>query len=216
MAKKENITNQPPRTYSLQKAIQGRKQGEIDGEAKLYKANIKTRDAAVRRYVKENLKLTDSLNDIMPGQLVMFDYFTPKTAEELEYYDAMPCTIFFGTYKTDDGPRVIGFNIHYYPPKLRYRVMDKVFDIYRNIYVKTWNDPLKKRTDLSGKMLMYMFKQHHLEFGIRQYIPDLMARMYCIPAKDWQKAVFTEGRFKKRTRDQILKYWRDLVEKTKK
>lgn len=206
----------PSSNYSLHKAIQGKTQGEIEGESRLFKANVKTRDAAVRKYIDESIKPTNNTSEVIPGQLVMFNYFEPKTKEELEYYDAMPCTIFFGIHKTQEGPRVFGFNIHYYPPNLRYRVMDRVFDIYKKIYLKTWNDPLKSQTDLSGKMLMYMFQKHHLEFGIRQYIPELMHKVQCIPSKDWQKAVFTEGRFKKRTREQIMKYWRNLAEQKKK
>ena len=56
----------------------------------------------------------------------MFDYFEPATEEDLEYYDAMPCTIFFGIIKTEEGPRVMGFNNHYYPPKIRFK---KIFDL---------------------------------------------------------------------------------------
>ena len=196
-----------PKDYQLIKAIRGKKQGNIEGEAALYRANDSRRDARVRKYVDENLSIKSNKSAI-PGQLIMFNYFEPKTKDELEYYDAMPCTIFFGTFKSKDGLRVIGFNIHYYPPKIRYELLDRIFDIYKPIYLKNWENPLK--TELSFfdyKMLMYQLEKLQLDFGVRQYIPELMHKIIPIPAKDWQKAVFTEGRFKKRTRTQILKYW---------
>lgn len=196
-----------PKDYQLIKAIRGKKQGNIEGEAALYRANVSRRDARVRKYVDENLSIKTNKSAI-PGQLIMFNYFEPKTKDELEYYDAMPCTIFFGTFKSKDGLRVIGFNIHYYPPKIRYELMDRIFDIYKPIYLKNWENPLK--TELSFfdyKMLMYQLEKLQLDFGVRQYIPELMHKVIPIPSKDWQKAVFTEGRFKKRTRTQILKYW---------
>lgn len=196
-----------PKDYQLIKAIRGKKQGNIEGEAALYRANVSRRDARVRKYVDENLSIKTNKSAI-PGQLIMFNYFEPKTKDELEYYDAMPCTIFFGTFKSKDGLRVIGFNIHYYPPKIRYELMDRIFDIYKPIYLKNWENPLK--TELSFfdyKMLMYQLEKLQLDFGVRQYIPELMHKVIPIPSKDWQKVVFTEGRFKKRTRTQILKYW---------
>lgn len=196
-----------PKDYQLIKAIRGKKQGNIEGEAALYRANVSRRDARVRKYVDENLSIKTNKSAI-PGQLIMFNYFEPKTKDELEYYDAMPCTIFFGAFKSKDGLRVIGFNIHYYPPKIRYELMDRIFDIYKPIYLKNWENPLK--TELSFfdyKMLMYQLEKLQLDFGVRQYIPELMHKVIPIPSKDWQKVVFTEGRFKKRTRTQILKYW---------
>lgn len=196
-----------PKDFQLIKAIRGKKQGNIEGEASLYRANVSRRDARVRKYVDENLSIKTNKAAI-PGQLIMFNYFEPKTKDELEYYDAMPCTIFFGTFKSKDGLRVIGFNIHYYPPKIRYEIMDRIFDIYKPIYLKNWENPLK--TELSFfdyKMLMYQLEKLQLDFGVRQYIPELMHKVIPIPSKDWQKVVFTEGRFKKRTRTQILKYW---------
>jgi hypothetical protein len=48
-----------------------------------------------------------------------------------------------------------------------------------------------------------------LDFGIRMYIPQLMHQIQPIPPKDWQKAVFTEGHFRKETRVQILNYWKN-------
>lgn len=207
--KKQTKSPKPPKDFQLIKAIRGKKQKNIEGEASLYKANVVRRDNTVRKFVDENVEVTNA-HPIFPGQLVMFNYFQPKTEEQLQYYDAMPCTIFFGIVNTNEGKRVMGFNIHYYPPKIRYMVMDRIFDIFKPLYLESWDSPLKSEmSDFNYKMLIRQLQKAKLDFGIRLYIPQLMHKIEPIPPKYWQKAVFTEGRFKKKTREQILKFWRD-------
>ncbi len=209
MAEKKQKLQKPPSDYQLIKAIRGKKQKNIEGEPSLYKANVIKRDNTVRKFVDKNVSVSNS-NKIFPGQLVMFNYFQPKTEEQLKYYDAMPCTIFFGVIKTDEGPRVIGFNIHYYPPKIRFQILDRIFDIFKPMYLESWNEPLKEEmSDFNYKMLIRQLQKAKLDFGIRLYIPKLMHKIEPIPPKYWQKAVFTEGHFKKETRAQILNYWKN-------
>ena len=202
---KQSSLSKPPRDYSLIKAIR---------EEKLYKNNIGVRDMRVRKWVDENVQVM-SKGSIMPGQLIMFNYFEPATKEELEYYDAMPCTVFFNEFKTKDGqPRVLGFNLHYYPPRMRYIVLDRIFSIFKPIYEKSWNDPLHKGMSyMQYKMLLEQLQDQGLDFGVREYIPNLMHDIRPVPPSGWSKAVFTEGRFKKRTREQILNYWKTWVSK---
>lgn len=208
MAKK--VTNtKPGKDFQLIKAIQGKKQKNNNGEPSLYKANIKKRDTSVRKFIDESVKIKNN-STVLPGQLVMFNYFQPKTEEQLKYYDAMPCTIFFGIVKTKEGPRVIGFNIHYYPPRIRYELMDRIFDIFKPFYLESWNGELESEiSDFNYRMLIRQLQKAKLDFGIREYIPQLMHKIQPIPPKYWQKAVFTEGRFKKETRTQILNYWKN-------
>lgn len=203
----------PDSTFQLGKAIRGIKQKNNDGEASLYKANVQRRDRSVRKTVDQYVPIKNTTS-IFPGQLIMFNYFQPKTADQLEYYDAMPCTIFFGNVKTDNGIRVIGFNIHYYPPKIRYQVMDRIFDIFKPMYLESWHSVLQEEiSDFNYKMLIRQLQNAKLDFGIREYIPSLMTKITPLPPEMWQKAVFTEGRFRKRTREQILNYWRNKIVK---
>jgi hypothetical protein len=68
-------------------------------------------------------------------------------------------------------------------------------------------------------MLISQLQKAKLDFGIREYIPNLMASVTPIPVANWPKAVLTEGHFKKETREQILNYWKnktDSVDKPKK
>lgn len=202
--------NSAPKDFDMLKAIRAEKH---------YKSNVKRRDVASRKYVDENLAIKGRPS-VMPGQLVMFNYFEPATAEKLEYYDAMPCTIFFGIVKTKNGPRVIGFNIHYYPPKIRFQLMNRIYEIFKPIYGKQFDKPLTEEMDyFNYKMLISQLQKAKLDFGIREYIPNLMSKVIPIPVKDWPKAVLTEGHFRKETREQILNYWKNKangIEKPKK
>ena len=200
--------DKPPKNYSLIKEIR---------EDNLYKANVQRRNNSARKYIE--LNCTEGINkpkNILPGQLIMFNYFEPKTKEDLEYYDAMPCTIFFGVHKTKDGDRVIGFNIHYYPPRIRYRLMDRVFTIFESSYTNRWSKPLNKEIPVfSYELFMYQLKNAKLDFGVRMYIPKLMAQITPVPPNSWHKAVFTEGAFKKTTREAIMNYWRRKIDNKK-
>jgi hypothetical protein len=206
----KRASNKAPKDFNMLKAIR---------EEKDYKSNVLRRDKNVRKYVDENLSIAGK-GSILPGQLIMFNYFEPATKDKLEYYDAMPCTIFFGIVNTKNGKRVIGFNIHYYPPRIRYQLMNRIYEIFKPIYAKNFNTPLDSKMDyFNYKMLISQLQKAKLDFGIREYIPNLMAKVTPIPVSAWSKAVLTEGHFKKETREQILNYWKnktDSITKPKK
>ena len=216
MTKAKNTTtekrksNKAPKDFNMLKAIRSEKH---------YKSNIKRRDVSIRKYVDENLEVKGKTS-IYPGQLIMFNYFEPATKDKLQYYDAMPCTIFFGIVNTKNGKRVIGFNIHYYPPRIRFQLMSRIYEIFKPIYSKNFTEPLSQEMDyFNYKMLINQLEKAKLDFGIREYIPNLMAKVTPIPTIDWSKAVLTEGHFKKETREQILNYWKNKsqgIEKPKK
>lgn len=169
--------------------------------------NKSNRDMIARKQL-ENIITDDKKIRIFPGQLVLFKYFEPKTKEELEYYDASPCTIFFGILNTTEGKRVIGFNIHYYPPYIRYKVMNRIFQMYKSIY-ETEHERLTTNLDLNYKELINKLRKAKLDFGVRMYIPQLITDVKIVPPECWDIACFTEGWFKKVTKEAILNYWRN-------
>lgn len=166
------------------------------------------RDPYARQIIDDNCQKVPRTK-IVPGQLVLFEYFDPKTKDKLEYYDASPCTIFFGVFQSKQGKRVLGFNIHYYPPRLRYSIMDKIFKIYKPVYTKYFKTGTTKAIDaFDYSYLVSALKKANLDFGIREYIPQLIGDTWLVPPNQWQVAVFTEGWFKKQTRAAIMKFWR--------
>lgn len=195
-----------PKDYKLIKAIQN---------DKLYKANTKRRDKKARG-ILETSSPKAAPSKMKIGSLYLMEYFEPSLIEELEYYDAKPCSIFFGRCKNKEGKkRIIGFNIHYFPPRIRFQVLDRVMSIFEPFYKKMWSnkDP-KDLAYFDYKMLVWQLQRAKLDFGVRMYIPELVGKCQLIEPKDWQKAVFTEGWFKKRTREAIMRYWQNrLVDK---
>lgn len=199
---KQTAPPKMPKNYSLLKAIR---------EEKDYKSNTVRRDKNARNFFGAN-QIPANRNKLKIGSLYLMDYFEPKTKDQLEYYDAMPCSIFFGNFKNEKGePRVIAFNIHYYPPRIRFQVLDRVMKIFEPFYQKQWAS--SRPNDLSYfsyGMLLSQLRKAKLEFGVRMYIPSLIGDCYLVEPRYWSKAVFTEGRFKKRTRQAILNYWKNL------
>jgi hypothetical protein len=195
-----NKGKKPRRDYNLLKDIKTQK---------LFKANVEVRDTVARKYIDENYSATGP-KSMIPGQMLMFNYFEPHTKDELEYYDAMPLVIFFGIHKTSKGKRVIGFNLHYFPPRMRYQIINRIYEIFKPFYLKSYNEPLKKgMTHFDYHWMIEQMEKAKLDFGVRQYDPALCGDIKPIPTEAWAKAIFTEGHFKKSTRDKILQYWRD-------
>lgn len=173
----------------------------------LYKMMYSKRKEEAKTTLLENC---DRVNgNIVPGQVLYFKYYEPKTKDELEYYDANPLTIFFCAYNSSQGKRVIGFNIHYYPPQMRYRIVNMIYKLFTPMFKSTWDDGLNTAAQFfSYDFIINELEKFNLSFGVRQYDPSLMADVRIVPTKWLSTACFTEGNFKKRTREQILSYWR--------
>lgn len=210
MAKKDykiKIPRTKPKKYDLYEEIR---------KDRLYRDDVKVRDFRSRKYVEANGKMLRG-REYVVGNLYMFNYFEPKTKDELEYYDAMPCSILFGLFTTEKGEkRILGFNLHYYPPRIRYRVLARIMEIWDGIYKLSWNSGLSKDMDkFTYYTLIANLQKAKLEFGVRMYIPSLMSNIRIVPPGLWEKAVFSEGRFKKKTRDAILNYWKRMQDNLK-
>lgn len=173
-------------------------------------SNPDSRSNAAKKFIESELDgQTINKNGIHPGMLMTFQYNMPKTKDKLEYYDANPCVIFFGEIKTTEGKRVLGFNLHYYPPVLRYKLMDWIFDTFKSYFLKKWDsDKTQNIGGFSYPFITNALNKAKLDFGIREYIPQLMTNVKKVPPKYFQVAVFTEGQFMKETRQQILSYWK--------
>ena len=83
--KKATKSPKPPKDFQLIKAIRGKQQKNISGEPTLYKANVKRRDTGARKFIDNNVEPTNH-SAIFPGQLVMFNYFQPKTENMITFY----------------------------------------------------------------------------------------------------------------------------------
>lgn len=177
----------------------------------LYKKDVTKRDNLARDFLNTAAIKIKPGGGIVPGQMLIFHYFNPKTKDELEYYDASPCTIFFGVYNSNEGKRIIGFNIHYMPPRTRWIVMSEIFKVFKPIFLKYFESGVMKEIDaFDYKYLMDELERNKLKFAVRQYDIQRMANVYNIPPQCYTAACYTEGWFKKETRQQILGHWRKM------
>jgi hypothetical protein len=206
---KQGVLVESGKSAAPQNAPSGFKMYKAIQDEKSYHRKVQARNNSVRKYLEESCQMEDQ-RSILPGQMIMFDYFEPKMKDELEYYDAKPVTIFFNIIETPLGRRVLGFNLHYYPPRIRWFILDRIFEIFKPLYSRNWNQSLSK--ELYGfdyRFFMEQLEEQGLSFGVRMYDPELMKRIKPIPVNLWPKAAYTEGMFRKRTRDQILHYWQN-------
>lgn len=150
---------------------------------------------------------------LLPGQVVIFGYSEPKYKEELEYYDRTPMTLFIGITRTKDGNiREIGLNLHYYPPRVRARILNTTYEVFKDHFQKCFNDaPEKPYGFINWKTLKHIMKHHtKIAFGIKMYIPVLRGKSYVLPTRLLPTAFYTEGHFSKATLMQIQKFWRQF------
>lgn len=198
MAKKKETA---PQNFDLYKEIKSEK---------LYKSNVENRDSKSRKYIEEQCDTIRPNKALLIGNMVYFDYFEPKLKDELEYYDAKPVVLIFGRFMTSQGKRVLGFNIHYYPPRMRYRILSRICEIFQNELLKNgWENGQKKDMNkIDYRQLLAQLEKAKLTFGVREYDPELMNKVRIVPPKEFSKVVFTEGAFKKRTRTMIMNYWK--------
>ena len=160
-------------------------------------------------YIKRELHPTKKY--LMPGQLVLFNYMQPKHKEDLQYYDRTPLTLFIGMIRTKDGNiRELGFNLHYYPPFARARMLIKVYDTFKPWFDKYFNKASDKPyTIISQDRLTAICNiNKSIEFGLKMYVPTLRMQSYVIPTRLFATAVYTEGNFSKATVGQIHRFWR--------
>lgn len=174
----------------------------------LSRSIISNRSKTAYAEVMRNLKPTHKY--LLPGQIALFTYSSPKYESELEYYDATPLVLFFGITKCKDGViREIGFNLHYYPPYARAKVLNTVYEVFKHYYQKYFNDqPNRPNTMVNYNLLKRLLKNQKIKFGLRMYIPVLRGNTYVIPTRLLPIAHYTEGHFSRATMSQIQSYWR--------
>lgn len=148
---------------------------------------------------------------LLPGQIVVFGYSEPKFKESLDYYDKTPFVIFLGITRTNEGNiREVGLNLHYYPPRIRSRILTTTYNVFKSHFQKHFNDATDKPVGfINYKALKHIMRSNtKIGFGIKMYIPVLRGKSYVLPTRLLPTAFYTEGHFSKATLAQIQKYWR--------
>jgi len=166
-----------------------------------YKSRIN--DLGKRAFSPQALMKTEDLltRRLMPGQLYLF-YYDPKFKETLPYYDTFP--LVYPYTRTPDG--FMGYNLHYLPPILRFKVMGTLMDIQRI------NDTDVKKMAYTYGVLNSKDLQKYYEPCIRRYLKaHVRSNFLRIPYDDWlSAAVMPTERFVKAS---SAKVWKETLGK---
>lgn len=130
------------------------------------------------------------------GGLFMFKYFNPKYKDtaQLPWFDKFPLVISLGPTVTNEGIRVIGFNLHLLPPKIRIVVLCNIFELHKRLYrYQVWKKSNKPVT-IDYRKIINALKKYGVEFCVRMYIPKRQNQIVRFPITDWHKAVFIPSR----------------------
>jgi len=126
-------------------------------------------------------KKSSSTGKILVGRMYHYLY-DPKTKNKLPYYDRFPLVFPIEYY--DDG--FLGLNMHYLSPKLRARLMDK-------LYATSSNSKLNENTRLRAnyKLLVNATKYRLFQPTLKRYLfTHVKSRFIEIPPEEWQIALF--------------------------
>ena len=150
---------------------------------------------------------------LLPGMFTVFGYRQPKYKDELPYYDGTPAVIFFGITRTKESAiREVGFNLHYFPPFARAKIIAVVYDVFRQYYNKYFNEvPNRPNRMVNYAILKKLLDRYGIGFGLRMYIPVLRGQTYILPTRMIPTVAFTEGHFNGATLGQIRRYWRKFT-----
>jgi len=115
------------------------------------------------------------------GNMVHFVY-DPKTKQKLPFYDKFPLIFIIEIYK--DG--FLGINLHYLPPGLRLKLLDKLTALQTN---KRYDDKTKLR--LSYNILNSTKRFKEFRPTIKRYLTGhIRSRFLKINADEWHMAIF--------------------------
>lgn len=181
---------------------------EAVNEHPLKRRPINMRSRIAYREILLNTKPTNKY--LLPGQISIFNYPNPKTEEDLDYYDKTPMTVFFGlTRDKKNNIREVGINVHYFPPFARTRVLNSIYEVFKQYYKMQFNDPIHKVNHyINWPVLKRLCKKYKIGFAVKMYIPMLRRNTHIIPTRLLPTAIYTEGHFAKDVLTNIMTYWR--------
>ena len=147
--------------------------------------------------LSDTKRLKSSLQDFSIGRMYMF-YYDAKTKEDLPYWDRFPLIFVLELYQ--DG--FLGINLHYLPPILRAKLMDKLYDTINN---NKYDDSTKLK--ISYQILKSASQFKLFKPCLKKYLTNhVRSKFFTIDVNRWDMALMlpTE-RFEKKTKYQVWK-----------
>ena len=112
------------------------------------------------------------------GQLYLY-YYDPKTKESLPYYDTFP--LVYPYKKVENG--FMGYNLHYLPPVLRFKVMGTLLNIQQS-----GTSEQKKLAYTYGVLNANEVSKYYSPCIRRYLFTHVRSSYVLIPAEDWLSA----------------------------
>jgi hypothetical protein len=139
-------------------------------------------------------------NRFVVGGLYYY-YYSAKTAERLEYWDAFPLVIPLERYS--DG--FLGLNLHYLPPRIRAGFMDKLMS---KAVVNENDDPIKLR--ISYDILNATRRYKEFRPCLKKYLySNIASKILKVQPEEWETAVMLPTQqFQKATSKDV---WKDSI-----
>jgi len=191
------------------------------------KSDIKTYGSKARARQEAEKWYSDALNNFrdgsvqkigpsrfMSGKIYVFRYDTPKTREELEWWDRNPIVLALDPAGKND----CGINLNLLPISIKEQMLDDLYNrMSGQIQTRTTRAALK--ADLQAPLtLSYDAAKRYLDrfgfgFAVRQYIPALKTKQAVVSYENWHKIALCdfiqlEGSSVQRIRRQFSSYFK--------
>jgi gp2 DNA end protector protein len=133
----------------------------------------------------------------------MYQYvYDAKTKEKLPYWDAFPLIVCINVYA--DG--WLGLNLHYLPPILRAKLLDKLMEYSKTI--RTGGNGKRTYMHLSYKMLSRLSQVPFFQHCIKRYLAShVQSKIMRVNSSFWEEVAFLPTQQFKKAPDSTV--WKD-------
>ena len=178
---------------------QGRLKKRADSSLRWYLGKL--RDAGGSHDERNVATAVSSRQKMYIGGMYQYVY-DAKTKEKLPYWDAFPLIICINVYA--DG--WLGLNLHYLPPILRAKLLDKLMEFSKTI--RTGGNGKRTYMHLSYKMLTRLSQVPFFQHCIKRYLAShVQSKIMRVNSSFWEEVAFLPTQQFKKAPDSTV--WKD-------
>jgi len=134
-----------------------------------------------KKSIRENA-VQSTARRFRPGQIYVFRYDTPKSAE---WWDKNPCVLALDPSGGND----CGINLNMLPPNIKEELLDVVYERFQGFIKGQDGKPAKNQAPLgiSYDGAKGFLGRFGFDFAIRQYIPSLKKQQAVVGYEHWSR-----------------------------
>lgn len=201
---KSAVTQAPEEKNAIEKKVriatrQGRLKKRADSSLRWYLGKL--RDAGGSHDERNVATAVSSRQKMYIGGMYQYVY-DAKTKEKLPYWDAFPLIVCINVYA--DG--WLGLNLHYLPPILRAKLLDKLMEYSKTI--RTGGNGKRTYMHLSYKMLSRLSQVPFFQHCIKRYLAShVQSKIMRVNSSFWEEVAFLPTQQFKKAPDSTV--WKD-------